>query len=256
MLKPAVHSFAALSLACAAVCAACRGSAGEGGEIEVSDEEKAIVELTNAERKMADLEPLKLNARLLAAARAHSAHMARQNKASHELDGKTVRERVQDKGYRYSVVGENIAWNQRSPEKVVAGWMASPHHRDNILRKEFIEIGVGIARNQDGEPYYTQVFGHPMAVAEQKAAKKTVITISNDTERTVKVTFPGLKDTSKLEPGTTGTYTATGTVEVGPARIRAGKLAKELPVEDGANYVIRFIDGTYEVTREQAVEAR
>ena len=245
---------AVLIAAFLAALAACRGGAGEAGEIEVSDEEKAIVELTNAERKKADLAPLQLNARLLAAARGHSANMARKNEVAHELDGKTMPERVQEKGYKYSLVGENVAWNQRSPEDVVERWMNSPQHRENILRKEFTEIGVGVARNKDGEPYYTQVFGQPLDVTKQKAATKTVITIANDTERTVKVTFPGLKDTSKLEPGATGTYTATSTRALESAKIRIGKFARDLPVENGANYIIRSTDNTYEVTRGQAVE--
>jgi len=230
--------------------------AAEAGEIEVSDDEKAIFELSNAERKKADLEPLQLNAKLLAAARAHASNMARKNKAVHELDGKTVKERVQDKGYKYSLVGENVACNQRSPEKVVAAWMESTHHRENILRKEFTEIGIGVARNEDGEVYYAQVFGHPFVAAEQRAAVKTTITIANDANRTVKVTFPALKETSKLAPGETGTYTVISNCELAPAKIRVGKFTRDLPVENGANYVIRSTEDTYEVTKEQAVEVR
>jgi uncharacterized protein YkwD len=251
MMKRAIRSIATLSVAFVAACVACRGGAGE---IEVSDEEKAIVEFTNAERKKEDLAPLQFNAKLLAAAREHSANMARKDKAGHELDGKTVRERVQEKGYKYDLVGENVAWNQRSPEDLVARWMNSPQHRQNILCKDFTEIGIGVACNKDSEPYYTQVFAHPLDVTKQRAAVKTTITIANDTEHTAKVTFPGLKETSKLEPGSTGTYTATSSRELEPAKICIGKFAKDLPVENGANYVIRSTNDTYEVTREQAVE--
>jgi uncharacterized protein YkwD len=31
-------------------------------------------------------------------------------------------------------------------------------HRENILAKEFKEIGIGIARSSKGDVYYTQVF--------------------------------------------------------------------------------------------------
>jgi len=253
MLAIHPHRGVALAIVLVAACIACRTGAGE---IEVSDEEKTILELTNAERKKAGREPLAFNARLLAAARAHSANMVKHNKAAHELDGKTMRDRVQDKGYKYSLVGENVAWNQRSPEDVVAGWMDSPPHRENILRKEFTEIGIGVARNKDAEPYYTQVFGRPMPAADQKAAAKTTITITNDTRKSAKVTFPGLKDTSKLEPGAMGTYSITSNHELQPVKVSIGKFSKELLVQDGANYVIRFADDTYEVTNEQPVETR
>ena len=39
--------------------------------------------------------------------------------------------------------------------------MGSQQHRENILKREFREIGIGVARNEDGEIYYTQVFGTP-----------------------------------------------------------------------------------------------
>jgi uncharacterized protein YkwD len=39
--------------------------------------------------------------------------------------------------------------------------MESPHHKENILREQFEEIGVGIGRNAQSEIYYTQVFATP-----------------------------------------------------------------------------------------------
>ena len=34
-------------------------------------------------------------------------------------------------------IGENIACGQRSPTEVVRGWMNSPGHRANILKRDF-----------------------------------------------------------------------------------------------------------------------
>jgi uncharacterized protein YkwD len=42
----------------------------------------------------------------------------------------------------------------------VQGWMKSRTHRDNILRREFTETGVGICR-RDGSYYFTQLFLRP-----------------------------------------------------------------------------------------------
>ncbi|WP_390699266.1 CAP domain-containing protein [Gemmata massiliana] len=39
--------------------------------------------------------------------------------------------------------------------------MDSEMHRDNILRKDYTEIGVAVAKNEKGEPYWVQVFGKP-----------------------------------------------------------------------------------------------
>jgi uncharacterized protein YkwD len=130
-------------------------------ELMLTKEEQAAIDLTNAERKKADLKPLIANPQLMAAARDHAANMARQDKLDHMLDGKQPAERVKDAGYKYSATGENIAWNAITPKEVVKGWMDSPPHKENILKPEYTEIGVGVAKNKKGERYWVQVFGSP-----------------------------------------------------------------------------------------------
>jgi uncharacterized protein YkwD len=129
--------------------------------LKLTEEEQAVIDFTNAERKKADLLPLMPNAQLMAAARSHAANMAKQDKLEHVLDEKNPSDRVKDTGYKYSTTGENIAWNARSPKEVVKGWMESPPHKENILRTEFTEIGVAVAKDKKGEPYWVQVFGTP-----------------------------------------------------------------------------------------------
>jgi uncharacterized protein YkwD len=126
-----------------------------------SEEEQAIIDATNKEREKQNLPPLKPNEKLTKAARTHSENMAKQSKLLHELDGKNPMHRIQAVGYVYAYFGENIAWNQRTPDELLTEWMKSPHHRENILKSVYTEIGIGIAKNCKGEPYYTQVFGRP-----------------------------------------------------------------------------------------------
>ncbi|MFS8651704.1 MAG: CAP domain-containing protein, partial [Caldibacillus sp.] len=38
------------------------------------------------------------------------------------------------------------------------GLMNSPGHRENILNKGFEFTGVGVAFNEQNEPYFTQIF--------------------------------------------------------------------------------------------------
>ena len=66
-------------------------------------------------------------------------------------------------GYKYARTGENIGWNYRTPKEAVAGWMNSPPHKENILTKPYTDIGVAVAKNERGEPYWIQVFGTPQA---------------------------------------------------------------------------------------------
>jgi uncharacterized protein YkwD len=125
----------------------------------LSDAERLLLELTNAERTAAGLPPLRPSARLFAAARVHAANMARQGRLAHDLDGQTPADRVTTAGYPWSRMGENIGWNAPTPADAVAGWMSSPAHRANILTREFAEIGVAVVLNAKGEPYWVQVFG-------------------------------------------------------------------------------------------------
>ena len=130
-------------------------------ELKQSEDEKAVIELTNAERKKADLPPLKPNPKLLVAARAHAANMAKQDKLAHELDDKTPEDRLKAAGYKYSRWGENIGGQYDTPKVAVAAWMDSQIHKDNILNKDFTEIGIAVAKNEKGERYWVQVFAAP-----------------------------------------------------------------------------------------------
>ena len=132
-------------------------------EMKPTADEEAVIELTNAERKKAEKElpPLKMNPRLMEAARKHAANMAAQDKLDHKLDDKDPSDRTKAAGYASTFVGENIAWNQKSPKDVVKAWMNSEGHRENILHADYTEIGVAVAKSKQGEPYWVQVFGKP-----------------------------------------------------------------------------------------------
>jgi uncharacterized protein YkwD len=131
--------------------------------VELTDEEKQVLELTNAERAKKKLPPLAVNQLLVKVARGHSANMAKQKDLNHILDGKNPGQRTLKEGYDYGLVGENIGLGKcgATAKDVVIGWMESEHHRANILGEKFTEIGIGIATNSDGESYYTQLFARP-----------------------------------------------------------------------------------------------
>ncbi|MER5750336.1 CAP domain-containing protein [Streptomyces sp. NPDC002088] len=116
-----------------------------------------IVELVNAERSKVGCSAVTLNATLTKAAQAHSEDMATHQNMSHTgSDGSAPGDRITSAGYNWSTYGENIAYGYASPEQVMAGWMASPGHKANILNCAFKEIGVGLAQPND---YWTQDFG-------------------------------------------------------------------------------------------------
>jgi uncharacterized protein YkwD len=131
--------------------------------------------LVNRERTSRGERALRADGDLQLAAQTHSAEMATGDYFDHIApSGSTPLARMRAAGYIFSshigyAIGENIAWGTlwlATPKAIVAGWMASPGHRANILDRAFAETGVGVsphpisslARGQSGA-IYTQDFG-------------------------------------------------------------------------------------------------
>ncbi|MER7166203.1 CAP domain-containing protein [Micromonospora sp. NPDC000207] len=119
-----------------------------------------VVNIVNAERAKAGCGAVQIDDKLTTAAQRHSQDQADTQNMSHTgSDGSNVGERLDRVGYVWRTYGENVAWNQRTPEAVMDAWMNSPGHRANILNCAFTEIGVGIATGNG--PYWTQKFAAP-----------------------------------------------------------------------------------------------
>jgi uncharacterized protein YkwD len=123
--------------------------------------EAEVVKLTNDQRTAKGCPALRTDSRLTTAARGHSADMVAKNYFSHTgANGSNFVARSLAAGYpQRGASGENIAWGYRTPKEVVTGWMNSSGHRANILNCSSIAIGVGVAYNAKGAPYWTQNFG-------------------------------------------------------------------------------------------------
>ena len=126
--------------------------------------ETDIVRYTNEARAREGLPALRLNTRLLEAARIHARQMAERQRLEHDIaDARypDMQSRLAAVEYLYSRAAENIAWNTPTAQSVVSGWMNSPGHRTNMLDSRLTEIGAAMARSSKGEPYWIQVFGTP-----------------------------------------------------------------------------------------------
>lgn len=143
---------------------------GEDDKFDMSRDERTLLDLLNKEREKGKLPPLRPHALLFKAARGHSANMAKQEKLEHVLDGKTPGQRVLAAGYDYGKVSENIAVSdsEKAPlTMIVKSWMESKTHRDNLLSDKVTETGLGMAKNEKGEVYFTQVFARPRKVIKR-----------------------------------------------------------------------------------------
>jgi uncharacterized protein YkwD len=108
--------------------------------------------------------PVTLSETLREAALAHSRDMARHDYFEHRgRDGSQPAERVTRQGYRWRVVGENLAAGIVSAEEAVQGWLDSPHHCANLMDPRFTQMGVAYAIDTSSTMaiYWTQVFAAP-----------------------------------------------------------------------------------------------
>jgi uncharacterized protein YkwD len=101
----------------------------------------AVVCEINDERAARGLPPLRASERLDQAAQRWSSRMV----ATHRFTHASVGRRVTATGFRWSALGEAIATGYDTPQRVVAGWMASVSHCRLVLSPTYTAIGTGVA---------------------------------------------------------------------------------------------------------------
>lgn len=126
-----------------------------------SGTEARIFNLINAQRQHQGLAPLYYSAQLDRMAKIQAANMARLHKMAHTLpesDLPTLGDRARFVGYPFGRMAENVAHGYPNAETVVEGWMNSSAHRHNVLDRDVVETGIGIAQAPGGGLYFCQVF--------------------------------------------------------------------------------------------------
>lgn len=122
--------------------------------------EEAVVDRMNQVRRSHGLRPLRLNRRLSAAADFHSRDMGRRGYFEHDsISGTPFWRRIErfypSRGFRSWSVGENLLWGTDTygAAFAVREWMDSPPHRENMLSREWREVGIGAVHfvNAPGE---------------------------------------------------------------------------------------------------------
>jgi len=104
-----------------------------------------IIELTNKARLEAGLKELKHNNVLDLAAAKKAADMFANNYFAHTSpSGIKPWHWFNEVKYNYTFAGENLAMNFVDAEGVVQAWLDSPTHRDNLLSKNYNDIGVAV----------------------------------------------------------------------------------------------------------------
>lgn len=139
------------------------------------------------EQRVKDTEPvLAENAQLTAAATAKAQDMATRNYWSHATpEGTTPWVFVDQAGYAYEQVAENLAYGFDNSQETIKGWLNSPEHRKNLLSSEYTEVGFGVAKsdhyqNNGSQTIVVAMYGKPSATGT------TAVLGSSDVAETTK----------------------------------------------------------------------
>ena len=102
--------------------------------------DRLLLEELNRARAAHGLVPLRVDAQLQAAARAHSTDMLQRGYFSHG----DFAARMSRHGARGPRIAENIGWasGRLRARRIVNMWLRSPTHRANVLRAGFRRVGV------------------------------------------------------------------------------------------------------------------
>lgn len=138
--------------------------------------------LTNEIRMREGLSQLQENTQLDEAAQKKAANMFQKDYWSHFApDGTSPWDFIRQAGYQYEYAGENLAKNFLFSSNVVDAWMNSPTHRENIVRKEYTQVGYAVVNgmlNGEETTLVVQMFGTPLNPSlsqEQKIQKTNVL---------------------------------------------------------------------------------
>jgi len=125
-----------------------------------------LIALTNQERIANNLPALTTNKKLQLAATNKAQDMIKNDYFAHtNPEGKPFYHWIQEVEYSYKSAGENLAISFIRNQDVIAAWMASKTHRENILDPDFNEIGIAVLQGKIGKQetnVIVQEFGEPL----------------------------------------------------------------------------------------------
>ena len=111
-----------------------------------------LLKAHNSQRSSKAVAPLELDKELCEYAQKHAETMARNGYLAHSsMSNLAVLAGT-------GSVAENIAWGQSTEEEVVASWMNSSGHRQNIMSARFKKVGFGVKEDARGRLYWCAVF--------------------------------------------------------------------------------------------------
>ncbi|MCL4437454.1 CAP domain-containing protein [Patescibacteria group bacterium] len=134
--------------------------------------------ITNQRRQELGLKPLELNEKLSEAASLKAVDMFSKNYWAHNApDGTTPWVFIKKESYDYLYAGENLARGFSTSDEVVDGWMGSAKHRENMLSKNYQDVGFAVVKGSllgEDTVLVVEMFG-----SEKYPSSRAVSRVSN-----------------------------------------------------------------------------
>ncbi|HLM83710.1 MAG TPA: CAP domain-containing protein [Candidatus Bathyarchaeia archaeon] len=119
----------------------------------------SFLALINQARDRASISSVVTSPKLQKAAQEKADDMAKYNYiALNSPSGKIPPDLVKEQSYTFCGLGANLAVNFKTPEDAVGAWLTDKSDRQSILDSGFSEIGIGLAKSQDGAKNFAAVF--------------------------------------------------------------------------------------------------
>lgn len=109
--------------------------------VQTQDVSSEGLVLINAFRAEHGLKPVMIDRDLVRAAELQVIAMASKDVLSHEVAG-DFNARMNAAGFSRAAAAENVGAGHQTVENAIKSWIASPHHRDNMLMKDATRIGL------------------------------------------------------------------------------------------------------------------
>lgn len=152
----------------------CQSTAGAAATLETQRVE--MLDRINAFRGARDLGSLEQDSALNRAALDHARDMAKMHEMSHNgSDNSDLADRLQRVCYAFWTAAENIAAGGAEAAGVVARWIASKPHLENMLIRDLSHVGIGHSNAFPGDPfrhYWTLILAKPRSLSSDCVAEK------------------------------------------------------------------------------------
>lgn len=125
-----------------------------------NEEELSLLEKLNAYRLSKNLKSLVINTEICGVCYKNNQRMINNGKINH--DGSDLRFEEILVTQNAISVSENLAYNFKTADAVIQGWLTSSKHKLNLENPRMTHFGLAITTNEYGKKYYTNIFAKIM----------------------------------------------------------------------------------------------